>query len=178
MVKREEGSREMIDSLRQLLWRWSLAVGIVLIWMSVIIVPYGIYLQTLSPNYQEYERHVLTENGNQSLGKDLAPGAGVGLALSSAWQFVGFGCAFVALSITVGVLLLRKIAVGYRTPTLVILGVFIGGCVGGSVLGINSAIDSLQWGYIVLSAGYLMATAGLIFSAIGVLRQQLDKSIH
>ena len=146
-------------------WRCILTVGIVLIWTSVIVISYGTYLQVFSPNYQEYEQHIVTKITSQNPGKDL----GFALTLISAWPFTAAFCAAIGLLFIFGVLTLRLIAVWSRDFMLVASGIFTSGCLLGSLLGIGEAIDSLRWGFIALSVGYLLAAGGLIFGAVGVL---------
>ncbi len=175
MAKGKERNCEMSASHSCFFWRSSLTIGIISIWTSVIVTPYGTYLQTLSPHFPEYEQHKLTKMAAAGL---TSPGAGIGLTFASAWPIVAVFCAAVGLLFIFGVWVLRSIAGWNRDLALVASGAFICGCLIGSFSGIQEAISNLRWGFLILSIGYLMSAVGLIFGAIGVLRLCLNKSAH
>lgn len=145
--------------------RCVLIVGIVLIWTGAIIIPYGTYLQTLSPNFREYEQYVVKKVISENPGGHF----GFSLALISAWPIAAVFCAAIGLLFVIGALALRFIAELNRDFMLMSSGIFISGCFLGSLLGIKEAIDSLRWGFIVLGIGYLLAAGGLFFGALGML---------
>lgn len=165
----------MILSRPCLSWSKGLAVGIVLIWTSVIVIPYGAYIQTYSPNLREYEAY---ETARMSAAGLRGPGAGIGLALSSFWPFVIAVYAAIGLFFIFGILVVRFIARWNRMLALLASGIILTGCFLGAFAQVQEAIAHLRWGFIVRGAGDLLAAGGLIIGALGVLgycHNQLSK---
>jgi hypothetical protein len=93
------------------------------IWLSVPVLALGTHLREQSPQYAEYERELTTSLETAQPGQDLAPGVGVGLALSNAWPFVVCldGCG--VLVFTAGLLLIRPAARWDRSAGFLVAGV-------------------------------------------------------
>ena len=145
-----------------MLSRYSLILGSVLIWASVIVIPYGTYLQPMSPHFAAFEQHILAdaEALARDPEKDFGPGIGIGLGLYFAWLFWAVFCAGIGMLFIFGVLLLRSMISWNRDLALVASGIFLSGCFVGSLMGSVEAIDKFQWGFFVLGVGFLHAAAG------------------
>jgi hypothetical protein len=101
--------------------------------------------------------------------KDLGPGLGVGVALASAWEFVGGVHVFLGFVFSGSLLVIRVLAQWNRSAAFIATGLFWLGCAWGIYVSYQAALDEFQWGFTTLGAGHSLLAIGLALGAIGSL---------
>lgn len=144
--------------------------GLALIWISVAVITVGTHLQTMSPRFAEYERHVIAREAGIGEGERERqnPAGRMALVLTLTWQFSCCFSGFIALLYTAGVFGIRAIGRRHHVLAILLAGGFGLGCIAGAVLGIGDAIGNFLWEFITLGIGYLLSSAGLVVGGLGV----------
>jgi|SRR5579871_2751072 len=148
-----------------MLSKYFLAIGIIFLTASIIVIPYGVYLQTLSPIFPEYESYVVKRMAAEGVD---GPGAFVGLMLSSFWPFVAVSSIAIGLGFVCGAFILLWLAGLNRDLALVACGVFLSGCFVLAFSQLREGLLCARWGFIVLGIGNLLMSAGLALGSFGV----------
>ena len=142
-----------------------LRAGFLLIWTSVLIIPIGTYLQIKAPGFEKYQKKLEAEMEARN------PEADAGPAMFAAMVFaVPTMCCFsllIGLMFTFGMSIVYSLTLWRRDVGLLVAGVFLGGCLLGSLLSIVEGLQGFHWGFNVLGVGYLVSAAGLALGGVG-----------
>ena len=135
----------------------------IMVWASVLAIPYGTHLQTQSPRFPEFERQYVADIIAASPGEDLGPNM---FFLAFSWPIIGFFCALVGLAFTAGLFVSLGLQRWNRVIGVIAAAAFGLGCVAGVILGLVEAAECFRWGFAILGAGYLMSAVGLGLGAL------------
>jgi len=138
----------------------ALSLGFVQLWGSVIVISWGAYIKSQSPDYESkaFERLAIDDLG----------GLGAALAVALMPVTVAGSCIFVGLLFTGGVFFLHVVSKWRRDIEIFLTGIFCCGCLLGTLLGLGAAADEFSHGENTIAFGYLLSAAGLAFGTIGL----------
>ncbi len=145
----------------------SRCAGVVLIWVSAVIITLGTLDQTTSPRFAEYMNQGVAEYEASHPGAEIEVGPTVIIAPLILFPLMGCFCYLVGLMFTAGAATVHLLPLWRRDAGLFAAGVFGYCCLIGLVLSIWAFLDKFGWGFTVLGVGYLTSGAGFVMGAVG-----------
>ena len=147
--------------------------SLILLLISLPLVGYGSHLQKDSPNFASYQQHQIDRIEASSHGRDLGPGLGLGLVMTSAWPFtvlvqVILIVMFIATLIIVGTI---TSCTKRRPIAWAVFAACFSFWVSVILMISRSAIENMRWSFTFLSVAEMITVVGLAIGNIGLLRE-------
>lgn len=147
-----------------------LSNALILLILTVPLIGYGTYLHATSTSLKAYVQHEVDMLVAANPVKDSAPGARLGIAITTAWPFTVMMQVFLILLLIGGISLARFMMkrTDNKYVSSLTYGCLMALCAAGTVMFAYSATESFRWNYTVLGVGQVVTSFGLIMGCIGL----------
>lgn len=139
-----------------------------LLWLSVLILGIGTRLRELSPRFEEWFNSL-------SASSDMEPGLGLALGVSSIFVttiwVMGVFCFLGAVAVVTWILRWNKVPGSIKAGILVVFSMC---CTWVSISLIASAVDSLEWGFVLVACGELLTAIGIVSNVVKVAKDYVS----